>query len=138
MSNKQFWINLPVKDMEKSKAFFRAIGFKENERHAGNPNMGSFFLDSNNTVMMLFPDDQIKNFMQHEVTDTKTTNEVLFNISADTPEEVDQMAQLVRNAGGVIYAEPGESQGWMYAFGFLDPDGHRWSMLYMDMTKMPK
>jgi uncharacterized protein YndB with AHSA1/START domain len=43
----------------------------------------------------------------------------------------------VRKAGGKIYAEPGESQGWMYAFGFEDLDGHRWSMLYMDISKMP-
>jgi hypothetical protein len=47
------------------------------------------------------------------------------------------IAEIVRKAGGKIYAEPGESQGWMYAFGFEDLDGHRWSMLYMDISKMP-
>ena len=124
--------------MEKSKTFFRAIGFRENGMHASNPNIGSFFLDSNNTIMMLFPEAQIQQYAQNAITDTKTSNEVLFNISADSKEEVDQFAQLVRNAGGVIYTEPGEAQGWMYAFGFADPDGHRWSVLYMDMSKMPK
>ena len=138
MSNTQFWINLPVKDMETSKAFWRAIGFKENERFSSNPTTGCFFLDKNNTVMMLFPENQINTFMQHAVTDTTTSNEVLFNISADSPEEVDAMAARVQNAGGTIFAQPGASQGWMYAFGFSDPDGHRWSMLYMDMSKMPK
>ena len=65
-------------------------------------------------------------------------SEVLINFDAESKEEVDAMAEKVRKAGGKIYAEPGESQGWMYAFGFEDLDGHRWSMLYMDLAKMPK
>ena len=138
MNTKQFWINLPVKDIEKSKAFFRAIGFRENSMHANNPAMGSFFLDSHNTVMMLFPESQIEHFMNNAVTDTSKNNEVLFNISAESPEEVNTLAERVRAAGGTIFGEPGESGGWMYAFGFTDLDGHRWSMLYMDMSKMPK
>ncbi len=138
MNIKQFWFNLPVKDMAKSKEFFNKIGFRENDRHKDNPSMGSFFVDSNNTVMMLFPENAIKGFMGNSVTDTKSSNEVLFNISADSREEVDQMAELVRGAGGDVFGQPGEVDGWMYAFGFSDLDGHRWSMLYMDMEKMPK
>jgi predicted lactoylglutathione lyase len=138
MNIKQFWFNLPVKDMAKSKEFFKKIGFRENEMHKDNPTVGSFFVDSKDTVMMLFPEDTIKGFMSNSITDTKSSNEVLFNISADSREEVDQMAELVRSAGGEIFGQPGEADGWMYAFGFSDPDGHRWSMLYMDMTKMPK
>jgi predicted lactoylglutathione lyase len=63
---------------------------------------------------------------------------MLINFDAESKEEVDMMAEKVRQAGGIIYAEPGESQGWIYAFGFIDLDGHRWSMLYMDMKNMPK
>ncbi|NNE77836.1 MAG: extradiol dioxygenase, partial [Pricia sp.] len=77
-------------------------------------------------------------FTQNEIADTTKGTEVLLNIDAQSRSEVDEMAQKVRNAGGKIYAHPGESQGWMYAFGFEDLDGHRWSMLYMDMDKMPK
>ena len=62
----------------------------------------------------------------------------MINIDAQSKEEVDQMAEIVRATGGKIYAEPGESEGWMYAFGFEDLDGHRWSILYMDYSKMPK
>jgi hypothetical protein len=59
-------------------------------------------------------------------------------MDAQSKEEVDVMAKRVKNAGGNIYTAPGEKDGWMYAFGFLDPDGHRWSVLYMDMSKMPQ
>lgn len=138
MTPQQFWINLPVKDIEKSKTFFKTIGFRSNPMHDANPTLGSFFLDAHDTVMMLFPEAAIQGFMGNAVTDTRASNEVLFNISAENREEVDAMAARVRAAGGIIYAEPGEVQGWMYAFGFADPDGHRWSMLYMDITKMPK
>jgi predicted lactoylglutathione lyase len=85
---------------------------------------------------MLFPNNVFKNFTQNEITDTKKGTEVLINIDAQSKEEVNEMAKKVRAAGGRIFAEPGESQGWMYGFGFEDLDGHRWIMLYMDMSKM--
>jgi predicted lactoylglutathione lyase len=50
---------------------------------------------------------------------------------------VDELAETAKAAGGTVYAEPGENQGWMYGCGFSDPDGHRWNVLYMDMSKMP-
>lgn len=138
MTMQQFWFNLPVKDIVKSKEFFRAIGFRENPMHVNNQTLGSFFIGNKETVMMLFPEETLQGFLGNTVTDTTQGNEVLLNIDAQSPAEVDEMAELVRKAGGTVYAEPGESQGWMYAFGFIDLDGHRWSMLYMNMEKMPK
>lgn len=44
--NKKFWINVPVGDMARAKAFYAAVGFRENGRHAGNPAIGSFFIDA--------------------------------------------------------------------------------------------
>tara|TARA_R110000868_G_scaffold374258_1_gene638661 strand:- start:243 stop:656 length:414 start_codon:yes stop_codon:yes gene_type:complete len=134
----QVWLNLPVKDIEKSKIFFRAIGFKENPMHKNDKHLGSFFIGENKFVLMLFPEETFKTFSGNAISDTTKGNEVLINFDAESMEEVDAMAEKVRKAGGKIYAEPCESQGWMYAFGFEDLDGHRWCMLYMDMAKMPK
>lgn len=134
---KSIWINLPVKNLKQSKAFFKAIGFRENPMHAEAQHLGSFFIGENDFVMMLFPEDSFANFTQNEVCDTLKGTEVLLNIDAQSKAEVDEMAQTVSKSGGKIYAEPSVSQGWMYAFGFEDLDGHRWSMLYMDMDKMP-
>ncbi len=136
--SKQFWINLPVSDMARSKQFFTDIGFRVNPLHEHNPEIGSFYLDKNDTVMMLFSKESMEGFMANPIADTSAGNEILLNIDAESKQEVDEMAEKVRIAGGVIYAEPGESDGWMYAFGFVDPDGHRWSMLYMDMGKAPR
>lgn len=142
---KSIWLNLPVKDLQKSKTFFKAIGFRENPRHAEAEHLGSFFIGENDFVMMLFPEDSFKGFTQNAISDTSKGTEVLLNIDAQSRAEVDEMAKTVRKSGGKIFAEPGESQGWMYAFGFEDFDGHRWSMLYMDppaeragFEKMPK
>lgn len=134
---KQFWINLPVRNVKKSKAFFKEIGFRPNTTYQSE-NSASFLIGEKEVVMMLFPETDFKGFTQNEIADTKKGTEILLNIDAQSKAEVDDMAKTVRNAGGKIFAEPGESQGWMYAFGFEDLDGHRWSMLYMDMDKMPK
>jgi predicted lactoylglutathione lyase len=138
MNTKTIWLNLPVKDVNKSKEFFKTIGFKANPMHENAQHLGSFLIGENNFVMMLFPNETFKSFTRNEIADTKNGTEVLINIDAQSREEVDEMAEIVRKAGGKIFAEPGESQGWLYAFGFADPDGHRWSMLYMDMSKYGK
>lgn len=135
---KQFWINLPVKDVAKSKAFYKRIGFKSNPMHEGNAHLASFLIGEHEMVMMLFQEEAFKSFTQNDIADTTKGTEVLLNIDAESKDEVDSMAQTVHLAGGKIFAPPGDVEGWMYAFGFEDPDGHRWSMLYMDMEKMPK
>jgi uncharacterized protein len=137
MAVESVWLNLPVKDVKRSKRFFKAIGFRMNPRYENDDHLGSFFIGKNDFVLMLFPVDTFKGFAQHEIADTKTGTEVLISFDAQSKEEVDRMAEAVRKAGGEVFAGPGESQGWMYAFGFKDPDGHRWNMLYMDMSKSP-
>ncbi|MFD2445333.1 VOC family protein [Bacillus sp. CGMCC 1.16607] len=134
---KQFWINLPVKDMKKAIEFFTKLGFAINTRH-GNSDQAQLIIGDNNATVMLFPDATFGNFTRNEIANTKLATEVLLSIDAESREEVDEMAKKVLNAGGTIFAEPGENQGWMYGFGFADLDGHRWNMLYMDMSKMPK
>ncbi len=138
MTANNIWLNLPVKDIEKSKAFFKKIGFQSNPIHDNASHLASFLIGEHNFVMMLFPEEAFKTFTNHEIADTGKGTEVLINIDADSREEVEEMAARVRKAGGKIYAEPGEADGWMYACGFEDLDGHRWCVLHMDMSKMPK
>ncbi len=135
---KQFWINLPVKDIGKSKTFFKEIGFRANPKHDNGNQNASFFLDKKNTVMMLFPETTFKHFAQNEITDTQKSTEVFLNIDAENETEVDQLAKKVEKAGGIVFSKPAWVDGWMYLFGFQDLDGHRWGVLYMDMNKMPK
>lgn len=135
---KELWINLPVKDVKKSREFFAAIGFAINKNAPASDSSASFLIGSKNIVMMLFEESVFQRFTNHTVTDTGKSTEILLSFDAESRQEVDELARKVTAAGGKVFAQPGESQGWMYAFGFADPDGHRWNVLYMDMAKMPK
>ena len=109
--SKEFWFNLPVKDVQKSKAFFKAIGFISNPIHDSNNHLGSFFIGEKKVVMMIFPDETFKSFTSNNISDTDKATEVLFNIDAQNRAEVDEMAKTVKSAGRTIYAEPGEKDG---------------------------
>jgi predicted lactoylglutathione lyase len=137
---KEIWINLPVKDVAASKAFFKSLGgfFRLHPSHESNPNMGAVQAGDHNVMVMLFPEVQIQSYTQNPITDTAKSSEVIFSFSAETREEVDEMAKSVAAAGGNVYMAPGEKDGWMYGCAFADLDGHRWNILYMDMSKMPK
>ncbi|MBO9153804.1 VOC family protein [Chitinophaga sp. GCM10012297] len=134
---KQFWINLPVKDVKRSKEFFGKLGFQFNPQYGDQPNSASLLLGDKGVVVMLFDEPTFKGFTNTEVADRKQT-EVLLSIDAQSKEEVDEMAKKAVEAGGASSHKPSQMQGWMYGCVFSDPDGHRWNVLYMDMSKMPK
>jgi uncharacterized protein len=130
----EFWVNLPVKNVDNSIEFFTKLGFTFDPKYGKN----ALQAGSKDTVVMLFEDSAFKGFTENAVSDTKEGTEVLFNLRADTKADVDDWAVKVKDAGGSVYRGPEEKDGWMYGCGFADPDGHRWSILYMDEAKMPK
>ena len=131
----EFWLNLPVKNLSRSKEFFKSIGFSfKNESDT----MVSLLVGKDDVVINLFEEEEFKGYSGNEIPDTQNATEVLFNIGAKDKEEVNAFSVKVKIAGGKIYRGPEEKDGWMYGCGFTDLDGHRWSMLYMDMDKMPK
>ncbi|WP_226659158.1 VOC family protein [Pseudalkalibacillus hwajinpoensis] len=127
----ELWMNLPVKDLEKSKAFFHNIGFSVQSIGDG------VQVAVEGSKVMLFPASRFETFAHHQVADSQNGTEVLFSIGAETREEVDELVDKVEKAGGVIFAKPGLTDGWLYGMGFIDLDGHRWNALHMDMEKMP-
>jgi predicted lactoylglutathione lyase len=133
---KEIWINLPVKDVEKSKTFFSALGFTIHPGH-GDKNSACILMGEKNIAVMLFEENMFKGFTQHPLTDTKQNSEVLISFDAESMEEVDDLAAKAEQSGGTLFGKPESIQGWMYGCGFCDPDGHRWNVLYMDKSKMP-
>ncbi|WP_127498182.1 VOC family protein [Paenibacillus glycanilyticus] len=131
--SQEIWINLPVKDVQKSTTFFNQIGFQ-----ATNVGSERAKLTIGQTTFLLFPDAALEKFSGAKVADTSQYAEVLFSLGANSREEVDEFIQKVEFAGGTIFGKPSESDGWMYGAGFADLDGHRWNLLYMDESKMPK
>lgn len=134
---KEVWINLPVKNVEASKIFFKEIGFSFNETFGGNPAFSACMLvGKKNTVFMLFQQEAFKNFVTQPIADTTKTAQMLISFDAESREEVEELALKVEKANGIVYSKPNESQGFMYGFAFSDLDGHCWNVLFMDLEKM--
>ena len=132
---KELWMNLPVKDINRSKEFFKNIGFGIKDGPGSTDTSVAISVSEKNTIVMLFQEDVFKSFTQNGLVDTSKSTEVIFSFGAESREEVDEVAKKVTAAGGDVFAPPAEIQGWMYGCAFCDPDGHRWNALYMDNSK---
>lgn len=125
MEAKQIWANVAVKDLERTTLFYTRLGFKPNGRSAA---LTSFRFGENGFILHFFLKEQLEKFVP-QLADQSSGNEIIFSLSAESAEEVDQWATSVRQAGGTILREPAPyEQG--YTFIFSDPDGHTYNVLY--------
>lgn len=132
---KEIWLNIPVRDVEASQTFFSAIGFTWKPEQSV-PGERACFL-AGKTVIMFFAASIFERITGGlPMNDTKNTSQMLISFDAESRAEIDELAEKVKQAGGNVFAEPAENQGWMYGFAFADPDGHRWNGLYMDFSKL--
>ena len=134
---KSIWLNLPVKSIQKSRAFYSSLGFRENPRHKKAAHVASFLIGEHDFVLMLFPEEVFNNYTLYPSSISQNKSEMLINIDAQSRDEVNTFAQTVEKAGGRVYQKPQEVEGWMYLFSFSDHDNHCWNMLYMNTEKMP-
>lgn len=131
----QIFVNLPVKDLNKSVEFFTKVGFTFNPQ----------FTDENATCMiigenifaMLLVEPYFSSFITKPIAEAHKVCEVINAFSVGSREEVDAIADRAIAAGGRNYKEP-EDHGWMYGRSFEDPDGHLWEFSYMDMNNLPQ
>jgi len=133
---KDFWINLPVKNVKKSKEFYSKIGFTFKDGPGNTDTSAPMMIGSSNAVVMLFEENVFKSFIPNDIADPNKGTEVLFSFDAASIKEVDDLIQKVIEAGGKSNHKPYEMQGWMYGSVFTDLDGHQWNILYMDHSKM--
>ena len=89
MATKDIWINLPVKDVTKSKEFFTKLGFSFSTEYGNSSDCAGLLVGSKKTVIMLFLESTFKKFIGSEIADTKLGTEVLFSFGAESKEEVD-------------------------------------------------
>ena len=129
MKPKKIWANLGVKDVERTRKFYSALGFKRNGEH-NVKELVSFFIGNDDFIVHFFANDALKKFMG-ELSDLKQGNEIIFTLSAENKDEVNAWAEEVRNAGGQLVSEPAEFGEGYYGFVFADPDGHKWNVFYM-------
>lgn len=125
MEPKFIWANLASADLEKTTKFYSELGFESN----GKMDEGtSFFFGQNKFVINFFIEQRLKKDVNGNIGIPKE-NEVIFSLSAGSKEEVNNWAEKVKSAGGTIFAAPQDYEKG-YTFGFADPDGHKFNILY--------
>jgi predicted lactoylglutathione lyase len=130
MKTNQIWANLATNDVERTTKFYTALGFKANNSdHSQDRELTSFSFGENEFIVNFFLKEVFRNNTQSEIADLKNGNEIIFSLSAESKEEVNEWVDIVKNAGGKISVEPYEI-GPGYTFVFSDPDGHKFNVLY--------
>ena len=125
---KQIFLNLPVADLPKSKAFYQALGFTLNPTFSDDT--GACIAISDTISVMLATHDKFRQFTPKAVCDTSQAVEVLINLSCESRQEVDGLVAKALAAGGTTYDQP-EDLGFLYSHSVLDPDGHGWGLFHM-------
>jgi len=135
MAARSIFVNLPVKDLEKTKAFFTKLGFTYNAQFT-DQNAACMVLSDLGYVMLL-QDTFFKTFTKREISDAHKQTEALFALSCESRAEVDSMVKTALENGGSP-AMPPQDIGFMYSGSFYDPDGHHWEVLWMDPSHVQK
>ncbi len=134
MATKVF-INLPVKDLDKSMAFFKGLGFTFNPQFTDEK--AACMVISDSIFAMLLTEPFFQTFTRKKISDAKTATEVLIALDAASRDEVQDTVAKAVKLGGTLYAEP-QDHGWMYQHSFADLDGHQWEIIYMDESQIPE
>jgi len=125
----QIFVNLPVKDLNKSVEFFTKLGYTFNAQFTDET--ATCMIVAEDIYVMLLTEAKFKMFTPKEICDATKSTEVLVALSCENREQVDEMVRTAVAGGGSTYNEP-QDHGFMYAHGFQDLDGHIWELMYMD------
>ncbi len=131
---KQIFINLAVKDLQKSMDFYTALGFTNNPQFSDDT--GKCMVWSENIFVMILTHEKFSSFATKPIADTKTKLAGLFSLSTESIDEVNDIVTNGLKAGGT---EPNEMRDYsfMQQRTIEDPDGHTWEVFYMDISKFP-
>jgi hypothetical protein len=132
--SRQIFVNLPIANMERSKAFFGALGFTFNPQFTNE--QGACMVIADNIFAMLLVKPFFQTFVDTDIADATRVTEVLTCLSCASREEVDGLVKKAVAAGGKPHRQP-QDHGFMYSHGFHDPDGHVWELVYMDPNAQP-
>jgi len=123
------FVNLPVNDLEKSKAFFQALGCTINQQFTDET--AASVVIGGNIYAMLHTHEKYRQFTSKEIANAAKTSEVLIALGVDSKEEVNRIADAAMKAGGKE-TRPPQDYGFMQMRVFDDLDGHHWEVIYMD------
>ena len=130
------FVNLPVTDLEKSKAFYEAVGAANNPAFTDDT-AACMVVEEGSIHVMLLTHEKWATFTSKTIPDAHTTAQVLLCVSADSRDEVDGQVDKAVKAGGKADPTPTQDFGFMYGRSYEDPDGHIWEVMWMDPTAIP-
>ena len=128
-TSRKIFVNLAVKDLERSVEFFKKLGFAFDPRFTDET--ATCMIVSDEAFVMLLVEDRFKDFTRKDVADPTRQTEAILALSAESRTQVDQLAETALEAGGASANDPMD-QGFMYGRSFEDLDGHIWELIWMD------
>lgn len=135
MKVKSIFVNLPIKDLTKTRNFWTKLGFTFNEQFSDDKAV-CLVLNDGQIYSMLITHEFFATFTNRPISDSSTT-QVLIAIEVESREKVDEIVKLALENGGTRYRENAD-HGWMYYDSFADLDGHQWEVMYSDPTQIPQ
>lgn len=130
----QIFVNLPVRDLDRSKAFFTALGYANNPQFTDEN--AACIVISDTIYVMLLVEPFFQGFTRKTICDARTHTEAILCLSAESRAGVDALADKAIAAGGRETLEA-KDYGFMYQRSFQDPDGHQWEIVHMDDAATP-
>lgn len=132
-THSQIFVNLPVKDLARSKRFFADLGYSFNQQFTNE--QGACMVVGENLFVMLLTEPFFQTFTRKPVADG-TSTEVLVCLACDSRAQVDELVAKALSGGGTA-PNPVQDHGFMYGHGFHDLDGHGWELAFMDLSAVP-
>ena len=133
---KQIFVNLPVRDLPKAKAFYEAVGAVNNPQFTDDT--AACMVWSDTIFVMLLTHAKWASFTKKPISDARQASEVMLALSADDRQAVDATVSAAGAQGGKADVNPVQDLGFMYGRSFEDVDGHVWETFHMDMSQMPQ
>ena len=125
----RIFVNLAVKDLNKSIEFFTRLGYTFNPQFTNET--ATCMIVSEDIFVMLLTHEKFKTFTPKNICDATKSTEVLVCLSCESRAAVDELVRKAVAAGGTTYNQP-QDHGFMYGHGFQDLDGHIWELIYME------
>jgi predicted lactoylglutathione lyase/uncharacterized protein YndB with AHSA1/START domain len=130
----KIFVNVPVKDLNRSMDFFYALGFTFNPTFTDET--AACLVVTDDIFVMLLTVPKFKEFTPKAIVDATAQTEVITCLSCDSADRVKELVAKALASGGTAYSEP-KDYGFMYLHGFQDPDGHNWELFFMDPAAAP-
>jgi len=134
MKINQIYVNLPVKDVQKTREFWTKLGFSINEQFSDEKAI-CVIMKEDHIYTMFLKEEFFQTFTDRPIANGQTT-QTLLAIGVNSREEVDNMVKTAIENGGATYSKP-QDHGWMYQSAFSDLNGHQWEVMFADMSKIP-